>query len=36
MNSGYEQMKKNAQTLSEKIKTEGGVSEAVRLIGELF
>jgi UDP:flavonoid glycosyltransferase YjiC (YdhE family) len=36
MNGGYEQMKKNAQTLSEKIKTEGGVSEAVRLIGELF
>lgn len=35
MNEGYDKMKKNAKMISEKIKTEGGVVEAVRLINEL-
>ncbi len=35
MNEGYDEMKKNAKMISEKIKTEGGVVEAVRLINEL-
>lgn len=34
MNAGYAEMKKNAEMISEKIKTEGGVAEAVRLINE--
>ena len=35
MNEGYDEMKKKAEMISEKIKTEGGVAEAVRLINEL-
>ena len=35
MNAGYDEMKKNAEMISEKIKTEGGVEEAVRLINEI-
>lgn len=34
MKDGYAEMKKNAEMISEKIKTEGGVAEAVRLINE--
>ena len=35
MNVGYDEMKKNAEMISVKIKTEGGVAEAVRLINEI-
>ena len=36
MQDGYEEMKKNAESISEKIRTEGGVAEAVRLINEFM
>ena len=32
MKSPYDEKKKNAETISDKIKSEGGVKEAVRLI----
>ena len=35
INDDYDVMKKNVEMISEKIKTEGGVVEAVRLIKEL-
>ena len=36
MHDSYDEMKKNAEMISERIKTEGGVGEAVRLINELI
>ncbi|MBO4903494.1 MAG: glycosyltransferase family 1 protein [Lachnospiraceae bacterium] len=36
MNDCYEEKKKQAERISEKIRTEGGVSEAVRLIGQVL
>lgn len=36
MNDSYDEKKKNAEMISVKIKTEGGVAEAVRLINELI
>ena len=36
MNSEYEEKKRNAEILAEKIRTEGGVDEAVRLIKEVL
>ena len=35
MKSSYDEKKKNAETISNKIKSEGGVKEAVRLIENL-
>ena len=35
MNGEYEEKKRNAEILAEKIRTEGGVAEAVRLIKEV-
>lgn len=36
MHDGYDEMKKNAEMISERIRTEGGVAEAVRLINEFM
>ena len=36
MNSTYAVKKRNAESISEKIKTENGVAEAVRLISEVI
>ena len=36
MRSTYKEKKKNAELLSAKIKKEGGVKEAVRLIEEVM
>ena len=36
MNGDYENKKKNAKAISEKIRTEGGVTEAVKLINEVM